>query len=69
MKSFLQSFKNINLRTISVLLGLCFFLSVAYSQEYSYTDSWGPQGFKLEQQKSSSVELTYSINSFSINKA
>ncbi|MCF8405169.1 MAG: hypothetical protein K9H58_14590, partial [Bacteroidales bacterium] len=64
MKHLKQSIKALML---FVMAGL--FLSVAYSQEYSYTDSWGPQGFKLEQQKSSSVELTYSINSFSINKA
>lgn len=40
----------------------------AFSQDYEYNDSWGKHGFQLNSQKSSGVEVNYSIRSFSMGK-
>ncbi|MCD4698581.1 MAG: hypothetical protein K8S16_20320, partial [Bacteroidales bacterium] len=63
MKHLKQSIKTLLLLTMAGL-----FLSAAYAQEYKYSDSWGKQGFQLTQQKSTSVEVIYSINSFTLSK-
>lgn len=39
-----------------------------FAQEYNYSDSWGKQGFQLNEQKSSGVDINYSIKSFAIAK-
>ncbi|MBM3435709.1 MAG: hypothetical protein FJY07_05775, partial [Bacteroidetes bacterium] len=38
------------------------------AQEFIYSDSWGNHGFNLTSQKSSGVEVVYSIQSFAIAK-
>lgn len=55
----------------AALLFMCswvLLISTASAQDYSYTDSWGKQGFQLNEQKSSGVEVNYSIQSFGIAK-
>ncbi|MCB0805995.1 MAG: T9SS type A sorting domain-containing protein [Bacteroidales bacterium] len=60
MKQFISF---IRLNAIFILVASALTLSLK-AEEIKYHDSWGPQGFQLTQQKASSVEISYSVNSF-----
>jgi hypothetical protein len=63
MKRLLQN------ETRLMLLALAFFIAgITYADDFKYTDSWGKQGFALTNQKSTSVEVNYSINTFALSK-
>jgi len=56
-------------RILSLIMLVSLFLfSVVKAGEIKYGDSWGKQGFQLTQQKTSSVEVIYSVNSFYLDK-
>ncbi len=61
MTNFKQIFKT------KLILSLFSFMliGVLFADEVKYNDSWGKQGFQLTNQKTSGVEVIYSINSFS----
>ena len=62
MKRLLQN------ETRLMLLVLAFFIAgITYADDFKYTDSWGKQGFALTNQKSTSVEVNYSINTFALS--
>ena len=44
-----------------------FLLNSGYAEKFSYTDSWGKQGFTLEANKATSVKINYSLDMFSID--
>ncbi len=48
-----------------MLIGL-FGVASAQTQNFSYNDSWGKQGFTLSDSKSNGVEVVYSIQEFSL---
>ncbi len=56
------------LRFFAILFSVVFLSGSLFAQEITYNDSWGSQGFQLTQQKASGVEITYSINSFTLAK-
>ncbi len=56
-----------NLRTL-VLLVLIAITGSINADEFKYSDSWGNQGFNLKNQKTTGVEVIYSIQSFEIAK-
>jgi len=50
-----------------ILLGMIVLFSTsAIAEDFRYTDSWGKHGFELTQQKSTGVQVNYSITGFSI---
>jgi hypothetical protein len=62
--------KNLMKKAFVPFLMLLTVMLVSWSvqaQYFQYEDSWGKQGFQLTEQKSNGVEVTYSINSFSVN--
>ncbi|MEZ5081885.1 MAG: C25 family cysteine peptidase [Bacteroidales bacterium] len=59
---------NPSIKALLLLLVTGVFLSGVYAQKYTYSDSYGKQGFQLTQQKSNSVEVVYSINTFAFSK-
>ncbi|MBL7105898.1 MAG: hypothetical protein ISS18_16355, partial [Bacteroidales bacterium] len=65
----MKSFKKLS--GIAILLFACiiFIAGNIYADEIKYTDSWGKQGYSLTNQKSSEVEITYSINSFTLTSS
>ena len=64
----LQSFKKVNFKLLTVLLGLTVFIYTnTLADEFNYSDSWGKQGFELTKQQPSGVEVNYSINSFAMS--
>ena len=64
MKQMLQQ-KGISL--MMVILAL-FIGGITLADDFKYSDSWGKQGFTLTTQKTTGVEVNYSIKDFSINK-
>lgn len=56
------------MKSMVFMLSLVFISGQIFAQEFTYTDSWGTQGFQLTQQKANSVEVIYSINSFTLSK-
>ena len=63
----MTKFKQI-FRTKLILTLFSFLLAgLLIADEVKYTDSWGKQGFQLSQQKTSGVEVVYSINSFTFS--
>ncbi|MCD4683828.1 MAG: hypothetical protein K8R86_11145, partial [Bacteroidales bacterium] len=63
----MTNFKQI-FRTKLILTLFSFMLiGVLIADEIQYSDSWGNQGFELTQQKTSGVEVTYSIHSFTFS--
>jgi hypothetical protein len=63
----MKTFKNLKFATIMVALAL-FLVSGSFADEVKYTDSWGKAGYTVTTQKSSDVEINYSINSFQFLK-
>jgi len=59
----MRTFKTLKLATMMVALSL-FFANGLFAGEVKYTDSWGKAGYSVTNQKSSDVEINYSINSF-----
>jgi len=59
----MRTFKTLKLATMMVALSL-FFANGLFADEVKYTDSWGKAGYSVTNQKSSDVEINYSINSF-----
>jgi len=45
------------------------FAGITLADEFKYTDSWGKQGFELKNQKTSGVEINYSINFFTLSNS
>ena len=64
----MKQFTRLNKISLVFLLTTFLFTS-AYTQEVKYSDSWGKQGFQLTSQKSSGVEINYSITSFSFSQS
>jgi PKD repeat protein len=52
-------------RILSVLIGLMCAASPLSAQNYSYSSSWGNQGFNLTRSASDAVQIIYSIRDFS----
>jgi hypothetical protein len=53
----------------AMILGLFLFATLfSYADDFKYSDSWGKQGFSLTTQKTSGVEVNYSIQSFTLSK-
>lgn len=55
------------IRTL-MLLALILISCTLSAQEFTYSDSWGNHGFNLNNQKSSGIEVVYSIQSFALAK-
>jgi len=49
----------------TILLSLFLIINL-FAQDFKYTDSWGKEGFLLEEQNNQSVEINFSINNFSL---
>jgi hypothetical protein len=49
-----------------LFVAVTFFTTALKADEVKYDDSWGKQGFSVTNQKSSGLEIIYSINSFSL---
>ena len=68
MRNFVQFLVNLNFRLLSMMLGLTVFLfTTTFADEYKYTDSWGKEGFTLEQQSATNAIVNYSIEKFAIS--
>ncbi|MBC8487264.1 MAG: T9SS type A sorting domain-containing protein [Bacteroidetes bacterium] len=65
MRSFKKSLKI----TMLLFAWTIFVAGNTYADEIKYTDSWEKQGYTLTNQKSSEVEITYSINSFTLTSS
>ncbi len=53
---------------LSLLVLAFFFAGITFADDFKYSDSWGKQGFSLKTQKTSGVEVNYSISNFSLSK-
>ena len=60
-----NSIKNLKLLVL-LFVTVSFFTATVKADEVKYDDSWGKQGFSVTSQKSSGLEIIYSINSFSL---
>ncbi len=60
-----NSLKNLKLPAL-LFVTVAFFTNIMKADEVKYDDSWGKQGFSVTTQKSSGLEIIYSINSFSL---
>ncbi len=68
MRNLLESFVNRNTWLFLITLGFMVFLfTSSYADEHKYTDSWGKEGYTLEQQSPTKAIINYSINNFSIS--
>ncbi|MCK4980381.1 MAG: hypothetical protein KAS62_08285, partial [Candidatus Delongbacteria bacterium] len=55
---------------MSVVLVIIFVTTLAFSKKIQFQDSWGSQGFSLDETKSiSSVSITHSMNEFSMENS
>ncbi|MCB2221348.1 MAG: T9SS type A sorting domain-containing protein [Bacteroidetes bacterium] len=59
---------NVTMKALVFLVIVLFSTGSLLAQKFEYNDSWGKQGFQLTQQKASSVEINYSINTFTLAK-
>ena len=64
----MQIFLSQNFKLFSLMLGLKVFLfTPTLADKYKYTDSWGKEGYSVEQQSTKKAIINYSINDFSIS--
>ena len=55
------------MKKITLLFSLiCFMLFSIHAQQFNYNDSWGNAGFNLVASESSSIEVVYSVPTFSL---
>ncbi len=56
------------MRITSTLLSLIFLVgTMAYAQDYSYSDAWAEAGFSVKETKSNKTVINFSIKEFSLN--
>ena len=65
MKIHTQLLKVNSLLTITITFILLFCFSTIHAQKVTYPDSWAKQGFNLEKQSKTGVEIFFSIRNFS----
>ena len=70
MRNFVHFTETLNYRLLSVVLGLTVILfTTSFADEFKYSDSWGKQGYTIEQKSATKVVVNYSIEKFSISIA
>jgi len=55
--------------TALLFVAATLFTTVLKADEVKYDDSWGKQGFSITNQKSSGLEIIYSVNSFTLKNS
>ncbi|MCD4788519.1 MAG: hypothetical protein K8R37_00855, partial [Bacteroidales bacterium] len=65
----MKSFKKSSGIAMLLFAWIIFIAGNTYADEIKYTDSWEKQGYTLTNQKSSGVEIIYSINSFTLTSS
>ncbi|MCF8236238.1 MAG: T9SS type A sorting domain-containing protein [Bacteroidales bacterium] len=62
--------KNLRIRKsiaqLALMLAAFLTMSAAIGQTYSYSDSWGKQGFSPEEQTRAGIDMTYSVTKFAL---
>ena len=63
--TFKQHFQKL---ALLLFAGLLFSVTTTFAEDISYNDSWGKQGYSVTSQKSTSVEINFSISNFSLSQ-
>ncbi len=67
-KPFLIMKKHFQKLAIVLIAGLLFSVTTTFAESISYNDSWGKQGYSVTSQKSTGVEINFSIINFSLSQ-